>query len=59
MNKWDMQLIKQKMENVITETWELSFQEVESITTGCEKDILIFRPLPYFGLYLDFATVRH
>ncbi|GGD62395.1 hypothetical protein [Paenibacillus nasutitermitis] len=41
MDIWKKQLIKQMLEHVQAEMGEPSFQEVEFITTGCEKDVLI------------------
>ncbi|MCQ6564097.1 phosphotransferase family protein [Paenibacillus mendelii] len=63
MDKWKKQLIKQKLEHVKTETGELSFQEVDFITTGCEKDVLILDQktvIAFFreGLQLERYSVR-
>ncbi|QNK56917.1 phosphotransferase family protein [Paenibacillus sp. PAMC21692] len=41
MDHWKKQLMEQRLEHVRAEMGELSFQEVEFITTGCEKDVLI------------------
>lgn len=57
------QLINQKLEHVKVETGELSFKEVEFITTGCEKDVLILDKktvIAFFrkGLQIDRYRVR-
>lgn len=41
LDNWEKRLIEQRLEHVRAEMGELSFQEVEFITTGCEKDVLI------------------
>lgn len=56
-------LINQKLEHVITEMGELTFKEVEFITTGCEKDVLILDKktvIAFYrgGLNLDRYRVR-
>lgn len=56
-------LMNQKLEHVKAETGELSFKEVEFITTGCEKDVLILDKktvIAFFreGLQIDRYRVR-
>ncbi|MGG1596421.1 phosphotransferase family protein [Paenibacillus naphthalenovorans] len=46
-------LINQKLEQVKMETEELSFKEVEFITTGCEKDVLILDKKTVISFYRD------
>jgi thiamine kinase-like enzyme len=53
LDKWNKQLIKQKLEHVKAETGELSYQKVEFITTGCEKDVLILDKKTVIAFYRD------
>ncbi len=53
LDKWKKQVIKQKLEHVKAETGELSFQEVEFITTGCEKDVLILDKKTVIAFFRD------
>ncbi|PTM59106.1 hypothetical protein [Desmospora activa] len=57
------QLIEQKLDLVKAEMGELSYQEYELITTGCEKEVLILDKkivIAFFrdGLQVDAYGVR-
>ncbi|OMI24488.1 hypothetical protein BTA31_22300, partial [Bacillus haynesii] len=62
-DKMKQQLLERKLELVKAEMGELSYQKFEFITTGCEKDVLIFDKksvISFFrdGLKLDAYGVR-
>jgi thiamine kinase-like enzyme len=63
LDKWKKRLIKQMLEHVRAEIGELSFQEVEFIHTGYEKDVLILDKktvIAFFrkGLQIEQYNVR-
>ncbi|WP_239625319.1 aminoglycoside phosphotransferase family protein [Paenibacillus sp. H1-7] len=53
MDNRDKQWIKQKLDIARAELGELVFQEVEYITTGCEKDVLILDKKTVIAFFRD------